>query len=427
MQAAEINLPFTIILPEAQSGNQPLVYSIMAGFLSWMAFDPTSRELSGTGPATGVFGLTYHVEDTDGDSDSVDFVLAIVPPDTMPMIPPINTIAVLAGAPFTATLPQPLLGNPPFVLEVDGRSAGISFDATTRELSGTLDEIRTYQLRYRVTDTDGDIDELDFSFAVVDRKSLPPGTPGNLTIVDSNIGQTWIGIEDWEPPTDGGSIRGWDIEFRLEGDVLWTPWPHEGIERTTLITGLMRNSNYDIRLRGTNENGEGDWNAPTRIRTRSRTVRHTNLVQSAFAHDTDQTWLVLLTLDHPTLPEPARVVNNLVDVVSRGETYIACPFTISLPTQDDRGMPEAQLQIENVSQTLIKIIRTVDSEVSVKIEIVRFDAPDTVEQSFEDFALKSARADLTTIQGTLGLSDAILTAVPIYTFSPSFFPGLFRT
>ena len=193
-----------------------------------------------------------------------------------------------------------------------------------------------------------------------------------------------------------------------------------------MIVRLARGTTYEIRVRAKNPNGVSDWNATTEVTTRARVQRHSSLVESAFAADTDQVWLILLTIDHTTLPEPIRVVNNLEDIDSRGDTYTACPFAISLPNQSEGGVPEARIRLENISQRMIRIIRTVDSELFVTIEIVRAEAPNTVEQSFEDFALKSVSADATTIEGVLGLSDTILTAIPIYTFSPSFFPGLFR-
>jgi len=61
------------------------------------------------------------------------------------------------------------------------------------------------------------------------------------------------------------------------------------------------------------------------------------------AQATGEVWLVLLTLSHPTLATPIRLVNNNEDVVSRGSTFLAFPFEVELPGEDPDQPPKAML------------------------------------------------------------------------------------
>ena len=180
MLTAEVGAAFAFTLPEADYGNAPLVYSISQGLRGWMAFAPATRVFSGTGQNARMFTLTYRVQDADGDADTREFVLAIVPPDTIPTFLPFDDVFALAGSPFSSILPAPIMGNAPITLVVVGRPAGVAFNATTRRLSGTLADVAIHPLTYRATDADGDVGERDFNLHVAARESLPPNVPWRI-------------------------------------------------------------------------------------------------------------------------------------------------------------------------------------------------------------------------------------------------------
>ena len=52
---------------------------------------------------------------------------------------------------------------------------------------------------------------------------------------------------------------------------------------------------------------------------------------SMFSEETSDGLLVLLTIDHAGITAPIRLVNNNVDIKSRGEDFLAFPFEIILP------------------------------------------------------------------------------------------------
>ena len=150
-------------------------------------------------------------------------------------------------------------------------------------------------------------------------------------------------------------------------------------------------------------------------------------VESAFEVETEEVYLVLLTIDHYDLTEPIRVVNNTESIVSRGMTFIACPFDVKLPNSTDEAPPTAQLRIDNVSKEVGIALREITDSVSVKLEVVNAsDSWGHVEADFSGFTLTNVVVNITSITGTLGLDNLRVEPFPANSFTPGLFPGLFK-
>lgn len=132
----------------------------------------------------------------------------------------------------------------------------------------------------------------------------------------------------------------------------------------------------------------------------------TSAVQALMAQETDAVFLILLTIEHETLATPIRVVNNNVNIVSRGNTYQAFAFDITLPN-DDEGLPVAKLTMDNIGLELIETIRTIKSNPTVTIEIILANSPDTVELAIYDMTLKSVQFNAYTVSGDLIVEDIL--------------------
>lgn len=143
------------------------------------------------------------------------------------------------------------------------------------------------------------------------------------------------------------------------------------------------------------------------------------------APETSEVFLVLLTLHHAEMPVPVRVCNNGADITSRGEIFIAYPFQLTLPDDEDNRPPRARLAIDNVDRQIVQAVRSLTSSPSVTIEIIRAAAPDTVEARFEDFRFTNITYDSHRVEGDLTVEDFTAEPYPAAGFSPSLFPGLF--
>lgn len=132
----------------------------------------------------------------------------------------------------------------------------------------------------------------------------------------------------------------------------------------------------------------------------------TSAVQALMAQETDAVFLILLTIEHESLAVPIRVVNNNVNIVSRGNTYQAFAFDITLPN-DDGGLPVAKLTMDNIGLELIETIRSIKSNPTVTIEIILASSPDTVELAVYDMTLKSVQFNAYTVSGDLIVEDIL--------------------
>lgn len=134
--------------------------------------------------------------------------------------------------------------------------------------------------------------------------------------------------------------------------------------------------------------------------------------------------LVLLTMSHADLTSPIRVVNNNENITSNGETYIAFPFEIVLPDSTEDSPPRARLQISNVSREIGQAIRSISSPPSLLIQVVRPDAPDTVEVEFVGMRLANVLLDALMVSGEVEFEDLSREPFPGFCMTPSEFPGL---
>ena len=175
-QNAVVGTPFSVTLSPAAGGDPPLSYFV-TGRPSWLAFDSSTRVLSGTPTAAGTTTLTYIVLDDDNDSSSRDFDIVVSAADTTPSAPSIADQSAVVGTAFSVTLDPGTGGNPPLSYAVTGRPAWLSFNAITRVLSGTPTAAGTSSLTYTVTDDDGDSDSDTFDIVVSAAATIGTGGP----------------------------------------------------------------------------------------------------------------------------------------------------------------------------------------------------------------------------------------------------------
>jgi len=147
--------------------------------------------------------------------------------------------------------------------------------------------------------------------------------------------------------------------------------------------------------------------------------------ESAFAAETAEVWLKLLTITHPSLAQPIRVVNDTQDLVSRGETHVAYPFEIDLPMQSAEEMAEVQLSIDNVDRAIGDALGAMDGPATVSIEVVLASSPDVVEAGPFVMIMRDVEVTAAVVTATLAFEDILSEPFPAETFSPARYPGVF--
>ena len=89
----------------------------------------------------------------------------------------------------------------------------------------------------------------------------PPGRPAPPAVLEAtedSLTATWAA-----PPDDGPfPTAGYDVQYRAAADADYVGWPHDGDSPRARITGLVEVTTYEIRVRGRNEFGTGNWSLP---------------------------------------------------------------------------------------------------------------------------------------------------------------------
>ena len=177
-----------VVLPLASEGNGELTYVLSPSPPAGVTFNASTLTLSGTPTATqGATEYTYTVTDADdntaaSDTDTETFTIAVVEADTAPQFsgPAANLEWVQDTAISPVVLPGATDGNGELTYSLTGDlPAGVTFNASTRTLSGTptaTQSATTYT--YTVTDADdntaaSDSATLVFTIAVVEPDTTP--------------------------------------------------------------------------------------------------------------------------------------------------------------------------------------------------------------------------------------------------------------
>nr|BDD43791.1 hypothetical protein 11 [Spirochaetaceae bacterium] len=141
---------------------------------------------------------------------------------------------------------------------------------------------------------------------------------------------------------------------------------------------------------------------------------------------TSAVFLMLVTIEHPDLTSPIRLVYNTQSVTSRGNTYQKYRFRIDLEDEKEDGMvSEARLTVEAIDQTLIQAIREIETAPTVTFELVLAADPDTVEVGPFVYDVTNVPYDLQFLSMTLEYQDVMDDEFPSKSFTPEYTPGLF--
>jgi hypothetical protein len=146
------------------------------------------------------------------------------------------------------------------------------------------------------------------------------------------------------------------------------------------------------------------------------------------APETDEAFIVLVTIEHPDLPTPVYLNNSGQNMMSRGLTFLACPIQPTLSEDSDDRPPQAKLVIDNIDRGLVAAIREAAAggvAPVVALELVKASAPDVVEAEFTDFEMREITYDSLTIESTLTLEGLFKEPACGYSFTPTYFSGLF--
>lgn len=136
--------------------------------------------------------------------------------------------------------------------------------------------------------------------------------------------------------------------------------------------------------------------------------------------------LVLLEITHASLTTPVRVVNDMQDLTSNGNLFIACPFRYVLPDDFENQLPKARLAVDNVGRDLMYWIETSGggNGSSVKMMQVMRSRPNTVEWSIT-MNLYNVQVTMKEVSAELGFENLFAKPAVLLQYRPDNSPGIF--
>lgn len=147
-------------------------------------------------------------------------------------------------------------------------------------------------------------------------------------------------------------------------------------------------------------------------------------IAAMLGRETDEVVLVLLTIDHASLDDPIRVVDNTKDITSNGNTFTAFPFEITLPSDGDAA-PKAQLTIANVDRSIGDALDQITTAPTVKMQLILASDPDTIEREWDLFELVNVQIGAIQVTGDLAVRARTQDPWPNVMVTPGRFPALF--
>ncbi len=84
-----------------------------------------------------------------------------------------------------------------------------------------------------------------------------PGKSGDLAV--SSLTATSLSVVWSEPANTGPPITGYNVRYRKTGDAGWTDSDFTGTDSRTDLTGLDRNTSYEVQVQAVSDEGAGEW------------------------------------------------------------------------------------------------------------------------------------------------------------------------
>lgn len=147
------------------------------------------------------------------------------------------------------------------------------------------------------------------------------------------------------------------------------------------------------------------------------------LRRELYKQESADPFLTLVTLSNPNFIH--HLVNNVENITSRGNAYIAFPMNIRLPVDDGESSREFAIDFDNASLELISSLRNVSGNIGVTIEMILASMPDVVQIGFSDLLVSSITYNATKISARIIMDNFLSVAMTSERYTPTLYPGLF--
>ena len=259
---------------------------------TWLVFTAGTRTFSGTPQAADIGTVAVKVTASDGNggsvSDEFDITVAADPNAVVvPNNPPAfsaDTAArsvaenTAAGQNVGAALTATDADSDTLTYTLEGTDAA-SFDIVSgsgqiRTRTGVTynhEAKSTHTVMVKADDGKGGTDTVTVTITVTDVDE-PPGQPAAPT-VSATAGSTTSLDVSWTAPTNTGpAIASYDLQYRAGTSGNFTNGPQNVTGTSAAIGSLAADTSYEVQVRATNAEGDGDWSVAGTGRTTARSA-----------------------------------------------------------------------------------------------------------------------------------------------------------
>lgn len=143
------------------------------------------------------------------------------------------------------------------------------------------------------------------------------------------------------------------------------------------------------------------------------------------AQESGEVLLPLVKLSHPDWAEDLRLVPDWQEMTHGGEIYSPFAFEVTLPDDEDQGIPVLRWSADNTTGQLSAALRGTRGLVNARVVWVLASQPDTVEAGPFDLAMLTAEYDKVSIGGPLSVEPILEEQFGWMTMTPKTAPGLY--
>jgi gliding motility-associated-like protein len=184
-----VGMPYpTQTIPSATGGTNTYVYSSPVPVAPGLTFNPSTREITGTPTQSGTFTVPITV--VDGDNKVVTTNYTIVVGNPLVLAPKVLVDGTVNVVYPGETIPAATGGTGPYTYTSTTLPAGLAFNATTRQVTGTPTQSGNYNLTITVTDAANTTVSQTYALRVGGVLSLPTASLPNGTVGTAYVSQT---------------------------------------------------------------------------------------------------------------------------------------------------------------------------------------------------------------------------------------------
>ena len=93
----------------------------------------------------------------------------------------------------------------------------------------------------------------------VDNAEEPPSAPSAPTVAGISGSTSSVRVTWDEPANTGPAVTDYDVHYREVGAGGFVLWNHNGVDRSTIITGLKAGTRYEVQVRSRSPEGTSGW------------------------------------------------------------------------------------------------------------------------------------------------------------------------